>query len=347
MAGRSSKADNRGNNLFGFLASGKGRQYHTARDAISQKAIASGGNIDAATPGDGYAYHVFSADGTFDIPGALSSQQFEVLLIGGGGSGAEFGPPNGAGGGGAGGVVHHTQLTASGVLTITIGDGGGPVAASSKENGDNSTIVSPTGPWTLTALGGGAGGFYGTAGNSGGSGGGGGGFGGSYSNTHAVGDQPTQNSGHPQPTGLNNYGSDGGAPSDNNPGNAGGGGGAGSVGGSSPAAEGAPTGASGGGAGRAFPSFPGALPGFAPLPSAWKTAVGPTGLFAGGGAGESPFSGSPTAVAGPGGGGGYYPGPNTYVKDAVANTGGGGGAVNSGGGGAGGKGICIIRYLLT
>ena len=68
-----------------------------------------------------------------------------------------------------------------------------------------------------------------------------------------------------------------------------------------------------------------------------KTAVGPTGLFAGGGAGQNPYGGSPTAVAGPGGGGGYYPGPATYVKDAVANTGGGGGAVNSGGGGTGGK----------
>nr|BAR30527.1 hypothetical protein [uncultured Mediterranean phage uvMED] len=345
MAGRSSKSNNRGNNLFGFLTSGKGRQHHSASDAISVKTVASGGNINAAEPGNGYVYHVWTADGTFDIPAALSSS-FEVLLIGGGGSGGVFGPPNGAGGGGAGGVVHHTQLSASGVLTITIGDGGGPVSASAKENGDNSTIVSPTGPWTLTALGGGAGGYYATAGNQGGSGGGGGGYGSNYGNAHAVGDQPTQNSAHPQQTGLNNYGNNGGAPSDPNPGNAGGGGGAGSVGGSHPEAEGAPTGSCGGGAGRAFPSFPGVLTGFDPLPSEWKTAVGPTGLFAGGGAGEKPYSGSGTAVAGPGGGGGYYPGPATYVANAVANTGGGGGALNSGGGGTGGKGICIIRYLV-
>tara|TARA_A100001515_G_scaffold35696_1_gene27911 strand:+ start:196 stop:1233 length:1038 start_codon:yes stop_codon:yes gene_type:complete len=302
---------------------------------------ASGGNINAAAPGDGYTYHLFSADGTFVMP---ESYDIEVLLIGGGGAGGAFGPPNGAGGGGAGGVVHHTQLTASGTLTINVGDGAAEQGLSTKANGSDSTIVSPAGPWTITAKGGGAGGYFGTAGDDGGSGGGGGGYGGGYSNVHTSGTQPTQNTPFVPQTGFNQYGNDGGAPSNNNPGNAGGGGGAGSVGGSSPEAEGAPTGVSGGGAGKAFPSFPGALPGFTPMPSTWKTTVGPTGLFAGGGAGESPYGGTPTAVAGPGGGGGYYPGPDTFTKDAVANTGSGGAATNSANSGAGGKGICIIRY---
>ena len=311
---------------------------------------ASGGDINGAEPGDGYRYHLYSTTGspaTFVMP---ESHDIEVLLIAGGGSGGAFGPPNGAGGGGAGGVVHHTQLTASGTLTITVGAGGGNQALSSKADGADSTIVSPAGPWTITAKGGGAAGFYGTAGNPGGSGGGGGGYGGGYpdppgANVHATGTQPTQNTPFVPQTGFNQYGNDGGAPSDSNPGNAGGGGGAGSVGGSSPEAEGAPTGASGGGAGRAFPSFPGALPGFAPMPSPWKTTVGPTGLFAGGGSGEAPYGGSPTSVAGPGGGGGYYPGPNTFVKDAVANTGSGGGGTNAAPSGAGAEGICLIRYL--
>ena len=310
--------------------------------------LASGGDINGAEPGDGYRYHLYSTTGspaTFVMPEA---RDIEVLLIAGGGSGGAFGAPNGAGGGGAGGVVHHTQLNASGTLTISVGAGGGNQALSSKADGADSTIVSPAGPWTLTAKGGGAAGFYGTAGNDGGSGGGGGGYGSNYSNTHASETQSPQNAPFVPQTGFNQYGNDGGAPSDSNPGNAGGGGGAGSVGGSSPGAEGAPTGVSGGGAGRAFPSFPGALPGFAPMPSPWKTTVGPTGLFAGGGAGENPYGGSPTAVAGPGGGGGYYPdggGGGTFTKDAVANTGSGGGGTNAAPSGAGAEGICIIRYL--
>tara|TARA_B100002019_G_scaffold99023_1_gene85305 strand:+ start:288 stop:1331 length:1044 start_codon:yes stop_codon:yes gene_type:complete len=303
---------------------------------------ASGGNIDATAPGDGYKYHLFSADGTFVMP---RSHDIEVLLIGGGGAGAAYGPPNGAGGGGAGGVVHHSQLTASGTLTINVGDGAADQADSTKANGSDSSIVSPAGPWTITALGGGAGGYFGVAGNDGGSGGGGGGYGGNYSNNHAQSTQAPQNAPFVPQTGFNQYGNNGGAPSDNNPGNAGGGGGAGSVGGSHPEPEGAPPGACGGGDGRAFPSFPGALPGFAPMPSTWKTTVGPTGLFAGGGAGESPYgTATPSAVAGPGGGGGYYPGPDTFTKDAVANTGSGGAGTNTANSGAGGKGICIIRY---
>jgi hypothetical protein len=269
------------------------------RESQWMRVVASGGNVDALAPGNGYTYHVFTAPGTFIIPSEMpASKDFDVLLVAGGGTGAEYGTPNGAGGGGAGGVVHHSQLNATGTLTITIGAGGGPVGSSAKDDGDDSTIVSPAGPWTITAKGGGAGGYFGTAGNPGGSGGGGGGYGGNYSNTHTTATQPTQNTPFVPQTGFNQYGNDGGAPSDSNPGNAGGGGGAGSVGGSSPLAEGAPTGVSGGGAGRAFPSFPGALPGFAPMPSPWKTTVGPTGLFAGGGAGQNPYSSAtPTAVA--------------------------------------------------
>ncbi len=307
---------------------------------------ATGGNISAAIPGDGYAYHLFSSSGSFVIPGSKpAGTRFEVLLIAGGASGGSNDTSNGAGGGGAGGVVHHSQLDTSGTLTITIGAGG--VHPNDQNTagvaGSDSTIVSPDGPWTLTAKGGGGGGRFGIAGSPGGSGGGGGGYGGSYSNVHASSTQATQNPSFVPQTGFNQYGNDGGAPSDSNPGNAGGGGGAGGVGGSSPLAEGAP-GASAGGVGRAFPGFPGILSGFSPMPTDWKTVSGPTGIFAGGGGGENPYSSASTSAGGPGGGGGF---PAPYGATAVANTGSGGAAAGSGPGtGDGASGICMIRYQL-
>ena len=324
-----------------------GMEQATDKKRVSEwmRVVASGGNVEALSPGNGYTYHVYTAPGTFVIPTEMpASKDFDVLLVAGGGTGAEFGPPNGAGGGGAGGVVHHSQLNATGTLTITIGAGGGPVGNSAKDNGDDSTIVSPTGPWTITAKGGGAGGYFGTAGDPGGSGGGGGGYGGNYSNTHTTATQPTQNTPFVPQTGFNQYGNAGGSPSDSNPGNAGGGGGAGSVGGSSPGAEGGPA-VSGGGGGQPFPGF--ARPYFATapipaLPNAWRDAIGDSGHFGGGGAGQNPYGSTPTSPGGVGGGGGYNGG--TQVKDGVANTGGGGGGVSSGGGGNGGSGVCIIRY---
>ena len=107
MAGRSSQADNRGNNLFGLLASGKGRQYHTSRDAavfIPKSGItASGGVVSEFTSGPAiYRAHVFTSSGTFDVT-ALGDfgDTIDALLVGGGGGGAKYG-----GGGGGGAVVH-------------------------------------------------------------------------------------------------------------------------------------------------------------------------------------------------------------------------------------------------
>lgn len=348
MSGRSARKQNRGNNpsLFSPQVSGKARDFHTSTSGdryVPPWAEASGGNINGTAPGDGYYYHLFSSPGTFVIPGTKpGSVTFDVLLIGGGGSGGANDSGNGAGGGGAGGVVHHSQLDASGTLTVTVGAGGvhpttnnqaGPVGA-------DSTLVSPTAPWTITAKGGGGGGYYGVGGSSGGSGGGGGGYGGNYSNAHATGVQPTQNPAFSPDPNFNQYGNDGGAPSDSNPGNAGGGGGAQSVGGSNPAAEGAPGGVSSGGNGEPFPGFPGALPGFTPMPAAWIGAVGPTGHYGGGGAGANPYSGVHAAAGGPGGGG------SGASPMAIANTGGGGGGNDpaSVAAGNGGAGICIIKY---
>ena len=107
-----------------------------------------------------------------------------------------------------------------------------------------------------------------------------------------------------------------------------------------------------GGSGAAYPEIPG--PGVYPLlPSpvqsaiggtAWRDALGPTGLIGGGGGGGDNISGS----NGGGGGGGNGGGSNTVGSNAVTNTGSGGG----GGGndsvmresGDGSDGLCIIRY---
>ena len=314
---------------------------------------ASGGNIDAQS--GNYKYHVFTGPGQLTV---TRTGDVEMLLVGGGGGGGSQGSPNGAGGGGAGGVVHHATLPVDGNLTITIGTGGTPPGSTGAVGSDgvDSTVVSPDGPYTITASGGGGGGAFGLAGRTGGSGGGGGGYGGNYSNTHAAEDQSPLNTPFTPDPDFNQYGNNGGAPSDNNPGQAGGGGGAGGVGGSSPLAEGGP-GVSAGGAGRPFTSFVGTDPAFAPLPSAWKTAVGPTGLFGGGGAGQNPFNAEPTSAGGVGGGGGFNPeggsgGESDPVFDqgvltlnGVDNTGSGGAGANAAPGGHGGDGICIIRYL--
>ena len=307
---------------------------------------ASGGNIDAAPGGNNYIYHVFTSSGTLTVP---TTHTLDVLLVAGGGSGSAHNPSNGAGGGGAGGIVHHSQLSVSGPLTITIGDGG--VHPNTIDNvgddGDDSTIVYPGGPWTLTARGGGGGGYFGTAGRLGGSGGGGGGYGEGYSYAVGVSTQSVQNPSFIPQTGFNQYGNNGGVPQGANPGNAGGGGGAGGAGTSDPDPP-SPNG-SNGGDGQPFTGFAGNIPAFGPLPSAWKTATGPTGLYGGGGAGENPYNApmtgypapdaGPQALGGPGGGG------SGQSADGVANTGGGGAGMDSGPyAGDGGKGICIIRY---
>ena len=297
---------------------------------------ANGGNIaNGIEPGNGYKYHVFTTPGTLTVSRSGSA---ELLLIGGGGSGGAYGPPNGAGGGGAGGIVHHTALQVSGPVSIAVGQGGGPVGLSSKDNGDDSTFVMPDG--TITALGGGAGGYYGVAGNTGGSGGGGGGYGDNYSNVVAAATQLSANPSFTSQTGFNQYGSNGGAPTDSNPGNAGGGGGAGGTGGNSPEAGDDAAAVSAGGPGRAFPDYAAPLPAFAPMPAAWKSAVGSNGLYGGGGAGENPYSGSPNALGGPGGGG------SGASANGIDYTGGGGAGTNGPPGGIGGTGICIIRYQV-
>ena len=307
---------------------------------------ASGGNIDGATPGNGFKYHVFTSSGTFTVS---VGGEVEYLVVAGGASGGY----DRAAGGGAGGLRCNSPTCPAprrtpslslnpGPYSITVGDGGsthtGYGAMSPPVAGQPSSIAS-----TVVASGGG--GYSPTASeNNGGSGRGSG-----------SGGQPGRGTTIASPDGLSPtvQGFDGGGPSDSTTSlgtGAGGGGGAGGAGGASSPPSGPSAGV--GGAGLAVPAFNGAL--FPTMPASWTCAVGPTGVYAGGGGGggsqdgQGPNTGGP-AHSGGGGGGVGGTGPGTDGTAAVANTGGGGGGGNNvpqGDGGAGGSGIVIIRYAV-
>ena len=277
---------------------------------------------------------------------ATSPLTAEILVVAGGGSGGD----TLGGGGGAGGIVHATGIAMSGPYSAQAGRGANwpgvaaPNSGGPSPSGDNSTI-SGTG-LTLTALGGGGGSHYG---NSPGAGGPGGSSGGG-SITGSAGTQPGQSQTVPSGS-ATNYGNKGGS----GPGSSrGSGGGAGADAGAD----------SDGGAGQPFTNFPGPVlapaiasvmpgaPAFSgtPFSSEFSTAVGPTGLFGGGGGGGG-GNGGAGRDGGPGGGGdgagGDYPGTEV-ASPGVNGTGGGGGAGSYGASGIdarGGDGIIIIRYV--
>ena len=285
--------------------------------------ITSGSNV----------YHVFTSNQNFVVVSGTNT--IELLVVGGGGgTGGSY-----QGGGGGGGIAYGPSVAISGgTYAVVVGDGGistGDNQGNATSPGNNSSIVLPAG--TITGLGGGTGvidGFQtGPAQYLPGGSGGGNGDDNSASSGDAT--QPGQpNFG----VGILHYGNPGyGPPSGNAPaGTADGGGGGGAGGGGGPNhTDGRP-----GGVGQPFTNFPApvlspALP--SPDQSRFTTAVGPTGLFGGGGTGAR---GPTTGVPG-GGGGGETPG---IGGDGRNYTGGGGGGLVGGAGGTGGKGIVIVKY---
>lgn len=288
--------------------------------------ITSGSNV----------YHVFTSNQNFQVTSGTNN--IELLVVGGGGgcSGSY------QGGGGGGGIAHGPSVyVSSGTYAVVVGDGGSSVPSPSQGNasspGGVSSITLPAG--TIQGLGGGTGTIdaYQTGPaqyQPGGSGGGNG-----DDNDKQAGDatQPGQpNFG----VGIVHYGNPGyGPPSGNSPGGvADGGGGGGAGGGGGPShTNGRP-----GGVGQPFTNFPApvivpAIP--TPDQSRFTTAVGPTGLFGGGGTGAR----GPTAGVPGGGGGGETPGTG---GDGRNYTGGGGGGVVGGAGGSGGDGIVIVKYAV-
>ena len=330
-----------GGGLGGF---GFGRKVSSGPIPFS----ASGGT--KYEPGNGFVYHMFTSPATISKDSGTSSVvACEVLLVGGGGGGTGTYNPNdgdfSGGGGGAGGHIYYPGMLVdfSSSISVTIGNGGVSTGEPVMNNpsiggfGSDSTFAPGT-PQALTAKGGGGGGSISVPGASlsGGSGGG----------KQGAATQPTQ----PGNSGIYGRGSAGAPPGgDCLPG----GGGAGGVGGQGSNSKGGA-----GGAGYPTPVFPGPL--FTSMPTAWKSAVGPTGLFAGGGGGGTngvaPIPERiPGGAPGPGGGGRgtYYQAPTPSFVNCfgVANTGGGGGGCGWGPrdyyNGSGGAGICIIRYPIS
>ena len=325
---------------------------------LSNKFSATGGT---EIQSGGYKYHVYSSTGpsSFVVSGSTPGT-IEFVLVAGGGAGGSYGWSGG--GGGAGGIVHG-QNYSLGPGTHPISIGAGAAANTSQvqapAGSDSTFVIDGT---TITSKGGGGGGTYLypgysapiSAGGPGGSGGGGSGSDNSGDqNNPGPATQPSQN---PGVSNITNYGNGGGAYSPHTNGyGGGGGGGAGGAGEAARNSTNFPDGNDGahGGDGQPFSNFPApvlapAIP--APVRSDWTTAVGPTGLFGGGGSATAGAASGPGDTArSPGGGGGAYTNAtDNPIADGIANTGGGGGSRGPSPvtrpSGAGGSGILIIRY---
>ena len=288
-------------------------------------------------------FFVFTENDDFEVTETGNVASFELLIVGGGGGSG--GANDGLGGaGGAGGIQHYTSYPLStGTFPVVVGDGGAKGA-------DANTAGSQGGDSSFNGYYGAGGGFgprnlrptnQARSGNPGGSGGGGQGWeagGGAGTAT-----QPTKSlaSG----AGGTNYGNDGAS-------NGGGGGGAGTSG-------------PNGGNGQPFTNFPAPViapaiptsPISTPRPARqdWTEAVGPTGLFGGGG-GQSNQGvgwGTPGGFGGPlygqpggGGTGSVDGGTGGNAQPGVEYTGGGAAGAYQGAspsGANGGKGIVIVR----
>jgi hypothetical protein len=310
-----------GNALAGFKDIFGKTGNRASKEYVLPPFSATGGNVSALAPGNGYKYHTFTSPGTFTVSTVGTPATVEVLIVaGGGGGGNRWG-----GGGGAGGLIYGATIPVTATsYPISIGTGGG--GATGGSTGFNSqTDGSPSSAFGYTALGGG----YGGSGDSGSSNSGGSGGGATGRNPYS-GSSATQPSQTPT-SNIVQYGNAGGdTPGGGGSTTTGGGGGgagtSGTIGGSG--------GNGRGGDGRQYPQFTGPLigvPSLAPL----------SGYFAGGGAGGT--SNAPGGLGGGGGGGTPNGTPGT------TNSGGGGqsGTYNgpNGVGGDGGSGIVIIRYL--
>ena len=314
----------------------------TGKDAVNPPPVFSASGGFKNSPGNGYTYHVFTSSGSLICSGG--SKPVEYLVVASGGSGSS----RHGGGGGAGGGLHNISGVpgAGSAMTLNPGtypvsvatSGGSPVSGPDSNDGNKGSDSVFNGPSTITAAGGGA-------------------------STDGNGTNCDRS-----PGGCGGASHDGSCPRAGTQGGDGGISGSPSPGGNN---SGGP-----GGNGKSYGTgFAGPLIGAimtansvpAPEVSAFETAVGPTGLYAGGGGGGQWGNGSGPAgaggggmggngspslgagvygVAGPGGGGTGGVGPDTRAATpGVKYTGGGGGgAGGTASSGAGGAGIVIVRY---
>ena len=194
MAGKSSQADNRGSNRLSFLVSGKGRDFHTIRNAERslppQGIVASGGSRTTYTDsGTKYAVHVFNSTNPFQVTSLAQGgipNNIDWLVIGGGGAGGGgCGGGGGAGGyrtsmpenpGGPGSSSEPAIDAVIGDYTITVGAGGAAPGSAGSTSVGNPGSHSNLGSLSVArAEGGGGGGYSGGSGAKGANGGCGGG----------------------------------------------------------------------------------------------------------------------------------------------------------------------------
>jgi len=283
---------------------------------------------------NGYMYYAFKSFATCQFTLPTGTTLIDYLIVGGGGGGGS----RAGGGGGAGGFRTATDVSVTGIssLSITVGDGGigGPASRAGGTFGDSSTVV--IGATAIAAMGGGGGHDSGYAASVGGASSGGG----------------TGNVTRLALTvsGQGNLGGSGTQTCGGNDWCGGGGGGAGAAGGGATSTT---TGAGGNGLSVAW----------FPIDIANTLGVGDTSTgsayFSGGGSGGRGNNSTPNiGTAGNGGGGLGAVGcsSNSCAAGAAGKsfTGGGGGGGGyqftpndySGAGGKGGSGVVLIRVLI-
>ena len=315
----------------------------------SGPSITSSGGTQILDPAGRVTYHVFTNDNappTSAAPFTVSAPlNVSYLVVGGGGGGGY----NSGGGGGAGAMrSNHPDMPAplrgsaypvAPGTTYNIKVGGGAAAGTSQERVGQQSELGSSNPAPITCDPGGCGGKTETNGQSSP----GNGSGGAGGNDFA----PQSTTGGEGGT----YGNDGGRQIGPAPGSTGGGGGGGA------GESGYSTGnvpsplqpkRGNGGAGLQIPSLPAPIisPGIpSPEKSAFETAVGPTGWFAGGGGGHVDFADGPSPTNGGDGGGGNGQNPEAATGDSngIYGTGGGGGGGNPQGM-AGGSGIIVLYF---
>jgi hypothetical protein len=283
---------------------------------------------------NGYMYYAFKSLMTCQFTLPIGTSLIDYLIVGGGGGGGS----RAGGGGGAGGFRTATDISVTGIssISITVGDGGvgGPASRAGGTVGDSSTVV--IGATAIAAMGGGGGHDSGYSASVGGASSGGG--------TGNVSRLALSVSGQ------GNLGGSGIQTCGGNDWCGGGGGGAGAVGG---AATSTTSGAGGNGLSVAW----------LPTDIANTLAVGDTStgsaFFSGGGSGGRGSNSTPNiGTAGNGGGGLGAVGCSgaSCVAGAAGKsfTGGGGGGGGyqfgppdySGPGGKGGSGVVLIRIFI-
>ena len=135
--------------ILGIAGFGGGAAWAVLKavvSAISDATIEAVGGATTFSHDDGYTYHVFTEDGTFDVQTLSGPASLEFFAVGGGGGGGDDKTAQ-AGGGGAGGYLTGVSgITTTGSFPITVGVGGTWITSTTEFSvGTATTIIFPGG----------------------------------------------------------------------------------------------------------------------------------------------------------------------------------------------------------